>query len=749
MADPSWTTEQLIEQIASHGINEFLYIIDEASKIKDQRIKNLIRDYVAKDHQQHLTQTGWTPTCPECGSKHIRKDAKRREIQRYRCCDCGKRFTAFSGTLLEKSNYTWDIWVEVIHGMLSGLSLAATQQVLIDDYKCVKINTDTIWLMRMKVMAAIAALPSPTLSGVIQFDDTFFREDQKSSGVLLNPLPSDILEEREPRYGRQPSQLGIRSPEFATVSTAIDQSRHCVIRLLAMGVIPIETLYDFIVDHTEGISYACSDADGNYINVFSDMGLPHYVHPSNYLDIIKAAGYEQPSKKDEELAERQRAANDIILERLWNEDAIDHISNRGNMTYRQFKTLKEDNGLNLGLVNSLHDALKMDLEKKTRGVSTKLLPFYLAWFEYKHNKAVDEGHRLISRKDAEAILLDALGTRTNITLAVLKELRRKPLQFPSPSGRYLHMLMRITDDVRKKTDNDKFYFGDEDGIETFDRKKIMKTMPMRQLRTLARGVHIRSWREKSRKALIRELMAKEGLDDIFYLIATGNAGTREADPAVGGGHSDNYEPKRYYTSHRKSTGLFNAAKMPSASRAKGPLVFLDCETTGFSFDRDEVLSIAIISQDGEVLYDSFIKPENRKSWAKAEKINHISPKDVADAPTLTEEKEKIEAILSSAGCIVGWNICFDLRMLYACGVDVPTDPKTRCDLMTQYSKWRAKGDPSYSKVKEKLTDATAHCGLLHNAHNALGDTVVLLDLWKLIVGKFPKVADEDLEPVPF
>ena len=743
MPNQNWTPEELIEQIAAHGINEFLYIIDEASKIKDQRIKNLIRDFVAIDHQQHLIQAGWTPTCPACGSQHIHKNAKAREIQRYKCADCGKRFTAFSGTLLEKSNYTWDIWVEVIQGMLSGYSLIKTQRVLADDFKCVKINTDTIWLMRMKVMAAISALPSPKLSGVVQFDDTFFRENQKSSGTLVNPLPGDILEEREPRYGRQPSQLGIRSPEFATVSTAIDQSKHCVIRLLSMGVVPIEVLYDFIADHTEGISYACSDADGNYMNVFRDMGIPHYIHPSNYWDVIKANGYEQPSKKDGALAEQQREQNDLLLERLWNDGAIDRIVNRGQMTYRQFNQLKWDNGLNLGRVNALHEKLKDNLEKRTRGVSTKLLPLYLAWFEYIHNKEVDEGHALISRKDAEAILLDAIKGRATITLKELNDKRTQPLQLPSPSGRYLHMLMRLTEDVRAKSQNDRFYFGDEDGVETFDRRAIMRRMTDNQLRTLARGVHIRSWREKSRTALVNEMLKQDNLDEIFYLIATGNAYDRTVDPEVSGKPADNYKPKRYYTTHRSPKGLFKLAGMAAASRAKAPLLFLDTETTGVLMDRDEILSIAIVNQDGEVLYDKLIKPENRKSWSKAEKINHISPKDVADAPTIAEEKEEIEAILASAGCIVGWNICFDLRMLYACGVDVPEDPKRRCDLMKQYVKWRRKNDPTYSKDKEKLEEATAYLNLLHNAHNALGDTAVLLDVWKITVGKFPKVEPQD------
>ena len=37
-------------------------------------------------------------------------------------------------------------------------------------------------------------------------------------------------------------------------------------------------------------------------------------------------------------------------------------------------------------------------------------------------------------------------------------------------------------------------------------------------------------------------------------------------------------------------------------------ICLDCETTGIDPEKDEILSLSIMNQDGEVLFDEMIKP---------------------------------------------------------------------------------------------------------------------------------------------
>lgn len=737
MSGENITNEDIITAIGAADTNRFLYIVDEASQLQGKRLENFIRDQVAADIQANLTRLDYAPSCPECGCDHPVKNGKRRNIQRYLCPECGHRFSSFSGTLLEKTNYSWDIWVAVIASMLNGTSIEKTVQIIRDDHHCPIIDKDTVHRMRLKVMAAASHITPPTLTGIVQIDDMFVRENQKASRKLENTLPTDIQPRREPRYGEQHSIAGVRSPEFASITCMVDNSGHCACGVLSMGAVAADVLYDFIADHTSGVSFFCSDADATYAQVFADMRSPHYIRPSKYLTILKQNGYEQPSKTDAATREAQLAENDKIKERLWDGQLIDHIENRGKMTYKQFADLKHDNGLNISRVNELHNELREMIERKTKGVSTKLLPMYVGWFQYLHNKRVDDGKALVSKADAERILLDCVRAGYNLTTTDIEDIRRTPMDFPKPSGRYLHMLMRATDDVRVASDDGSFQFDDESPIPSFNKREVMASMPIGQLRELARGVHLKSWRERTRTALVNDLCDRPEIDDVLYLIAAGKTDwiEREDDGIVGSYEDERTLPQQRYDAfgHRPSAGRYNggtAALLPLT----GDVAFLDMETTGTDPYTNEVLSVAIVSGDGEVLVDSLVKPAVRKRWTNSERLHGISPSDVADAPLLVELKDGIESALADR-IIVGWNVGFDLRFLYACGVDVVDDESRRVDLMTAYCDWRRAMDKNYTKHRDTLANAVKYLGIDgHKAHDAMSDTMVLLDIWKAITG---------------
>ena len=93
------------------------------------------------------------------------------------------------------------------------------------NYEYDSINRKTVWLWRMKIIHALASIPMPKLTGIVQIDEIFIRESQKGSRELVSTInKSDI---RMHRYGRRPSKLGIMDPEFATVISAIDNRVYC------------------------------------------------------------------------------------------------------------------------------------------------------------------------------------------------------------------------------------------------------------------------------------------------------------------------------------------------------------------------------------------------------------------------------------------------------------------------------------------------------------------------------------------
>lgn len=96
-------------------------------------------------------------------------------------------------------------------------------------------------------------------------------------------------------------------------------------------------------------------------------------------------------------------------------------------------------------------------------------------------------------------------------------------------------------------------------------------------------------------------------------------------------------------------------------------VCIDLETTGI---RDaEILQCSIVTARGDVIFNRHFKPERVEEWPEAEKINHISPVDVANCPPFRLAVDEISTLLNGADMIIGYNhIGFDLPLLESFGV---------------------------------------------------------------------------------
>lgn len=176
--------------------------------------------------------------------------------------------------------------------------------------------------------------------------------------------------------------------------------------------------------------------------------------------------------------------------------------------------------------------------------------------------------------------------------------------------------------------------------------------------------------------------------------------------------------------------------VPSLAADRSKVCFLDTETTGLDFEADEVIQLAVVLLDGTVAYEGNFKPTHRTEWPEAERVNRISPESVAEAPSLLDEKGRIEAVLGACDMVSGWNVDYDLKMLRAGGICFPEGVEF-CDLMPAFcDAWRSE-HPDYpeDRNRERLVRVTEWLGLEHDAHDALGDTVVLPVIWDWVAGR--------------
>lgn len=133
------------------------------------------------------------------------------------------------------------------------------------------------------------------------------------------------------------------------------------------------------------------------------------------------------------------------------------------------------------------------------------------------------------------------------------------------------------------------------------------------------------------------------------------------------------------------------------------IIIIDTETTGLT-GRDEVLQLSIINYNGETLFDEYVKPLKKKTWAAAEKIHGISRDYVANCNNLVDYQKQLEKIFKSHKLVVGYNLGFDLRMIKQSGIDPDSAlfSMYTYDVMMTYKKSRNLGP--FPKLKDCATD---------------------------------------------
>ena len=76
-------------------------------------------------------------------------------------------------------------------------------------------------------------------------------------------------------------------------------------------------------------------------------------------------------------------------------------------------------------------------------------------------------------------------------------------------------------------------------------------------------------------------------------------------------------------------------------------IILDSETTGLIPRQDELLQLAIIDDQENVLFNEYIRPVRKTEWKKAESINGISPVMVKDKQPISAFTDQIQEIINS------------------------------------------------------------------------------------------------------
>lgn len=164
------------------------------------------------------------------------------------------------------------------------------------------------------------------------------------------------------------------------------------------------------------------------------------------------------------------------------------------------------------------------------------------------------------------------------------------------------------------------------------------------------------------------------------------------------------------------------------------VVVFDTETTGLNPFEEEILQLAIMDGDGNILLNTYIKPYLKKSWHNAEQIHGISPNMVADAPYMHELIPQIKGIFESAELLVTYNGEFDERFLDEYGIKLSKVPEF--DVMLEFAPIYGKWNGYYDYYEwQELSICASYYGYEFKAHDALEDVKATLHCYKCMVNK--------------
>jgi len=198
-------------------------------------------------------------SCPHCGGKHYYRFGKDKGAQRFKCKDCGRTFTEYTGT-----------WQEGLHKKeLVGLylELMADQKSLDKISAALNINKKTAFDWRHKILGTFKQDKGGSFSGIVESDETFFEESEKGNRHLKRP----------PRKrGTDPKSRGISDNKAKVIVTA-DRKNDLNMTCCGKGRLTKVDIAESLGTPLDKDVILCSDGHVSYKGYANDNHLRHVV----------------------------------------------------------------------------------------------------------------------------------------------------------------------------------------------------------------------------------------------------------------------------------------------------------------------------------------------------------------------------------------------------------------------------------------------------------------------------------------
>jgi transposase-like protein len=193
--------------------------------------------------------------CPSCGGVARHRHGSSCGLQRYRCLGCGRTYNALSGSPLARLKHR-NLWLKYAFALAMQMTVREAAA-----YCKVAKNTSLHW--RHRFTDALASAQADCLSGIVEVDDIFFRENRKGERRLDRPGF---------RRGTPAVRAG-QKQRLTAVVVARDRSRATIVRRLAAH--SKEEIYKILKNAVPNDALLCTDGFGYYETFSRELGITH------------------------------------------------------------------------------------------------------------------------------------------------------------------------------------------------------------------------------------------------------------------------------------------------------------------------------------------------------------------------------------------------------------------------------------------------------------------------------------------
>ena len=203
------------------------------------------------------------PVCQHCNSDNVRKYGFQNHRQRYQCKTCGRTFNALTGTPLAHVNVT-SVLDQYLECMTTSMTLRAAARAC-------GISLDTAFHLRHRIMQLLQKDQAEQLRGIVELDETFFRESDKGSRTL--PFQREPRKRGGVRKKRlKAGQVHRREPPVKKVPVLVACDRQKNIVSHALDHMWWEDIEACLTGHICADTLVCADALAQHSIVAKHLG---------------------------------------------------------------------------------------------------------------------------------------------------------------------------------------------------------------------------------------------------------------------------------------------------------------------------------------------------------------------------------------------------------------------------------------------------------------------------------------------